>query len=178
MVGYFGDIMTSIVFQPQETIVWDDVNNIFKSHAFSNFSGSYNDLTDKPATPGVRSFNNAATHSLVTGTGATGFQVSSTRDTSVNYNVTSSTTATIGGASTVTVFLEVAPTNSATAGDWVEISRFSNGQTITLAVALQSVQTAAGNLGGVIPAGYYAKLRTVTSGTASSAYVSGQEVLI
>lgn len=126
----------------------------------------------------ARSFTNNASRSLVTGTGATGFLVSSTKDAAVNYNVTTSSTATIGGASSVTILLEVAPTNSATAGDWVEISRFSNGQTITLAVILQSVQTGAGNLGGIIPAGYYAKLRTVTAGTASAAYNTGQEVLL
>jgi len=126
----------------------------------------------------ARSFTNNASRSLTTSTGAAGFQVSSTRDAAVNYNVTSSTTATIGGASSITVVLEIAPTNSATAGDWVEISRFSNGQTITLAIALQSVQTGAGNLGGIIPAGYYAKLRTITSGTASATYNTGQEVLL
>jgi hypothetical protein len=129
-------------------------------------------------TVAARSFQNAASRSLVTGTGATGFQVSATRDAAVNYNVTSSTTATIGGASSITVVLEIAPTNSATPGDWVEISRFSNGQTISLAVALQSVQTQAGNLGGIVPAGYYAKLRTISTGTASAGYNTGQEVLL
>lgn len=129
-------------------------------------------------TPITRSFTNGVSRSLVTGTGAVGFQVSSTRDAAVNYNVSSSTTATIGGASSITVVLEIAATNSATAGDWVEISRVANGQTITLAIVLQSVQTAAGNLGGIIPAGYYAKLRTITSGTASGTYNSGQEVLL
>lgn len=126
----------------------------------------------------ARSFTNNASRSLTTSTGAAGFQVSSTRDAAVNYNVTSSTTATIGGASSITVVLEIAPTNSVTAGDWVEISRFSNGQTITLALALQSVQTGAGSLGGVVPAGYYAKLRTISSGTASASYNTGQEVLL
>lgn len=126
----------------------------------------------------ARSFNNAAGRSLTTSTGAVCFQPSATRDASVNYNVTTSTTATIAGASTITIFLEIAPTCSATAGDWVEISRFSNGQTLSLAVALQSVQTGAGNLGGIIPAGYSAKLRTVTSGTASATYNTGQEVLL
>lgn len=116
--------------------------------------------------------------SIVTGTGATGFQVSATRAAEVNYKVSTSTTATIGGASTATVVLEVCPTNSATAGDWKEIGRVSNSQTITLAVALQSVQVLGGNLIGYVPAGYYAKLRSITSGTASASYLVGQETLL
>lgn len=125
-----------------------------------------------------RSFNNAATRSLVTGTGATGFQVSATRDAMVGYNVTMSSTATIGGASNATVVLEICATNSATPGDWVEISRLTNGQTITLAIVLQSVQAVAGQLSGIIPAGYYAKLRTVITGTASATFNTGQEVML
>lgn len=126
----------------------------------------------------ARSFINNASRSLTTGTGATGFQVSASRDALVGYNVTMSTTATIGGASTVTVVLEICPTNSATPAAWVEIARISNSQTITLAVVLQSIQGVAAKLSGVIPAGYYAKLRTVTTGTASALYNTGQEVLL
>lgn len=124
-----------------------------------------------------RTFTNNASHSTTTGTGATGFQVSSSHDARVNYSLSTSTTATIGGASTATAILEIAPTNSATAGDWVEIARVSNGQTITLAIVLQSIQTTSGVLSGTVPAGYYAKIRTITSGTASVTYSSGQEVL-
>jgi hypothetical protein len=118
-----------------------------------------------------------ATRSIVTGTGATGFQISSSRAAKVTYTVSTSTTATIGGASTATIALELCATNSATAADWVEVGRVSNGQTITLAVALQSVQTMGGLLSATVPAGYYCKLRSTTSGTASVAYVSGQEEL-
>lgn len=142
------------------------------------YSGVTVDTKGRVTAATKRSFANTASRSLVTGTGATGFQVSSTRDAFVTYNTTSSSTATIGGASSITVVLEIAPTNSSTAGDWVEISRFSNGQTITLAVVLQSVQTGAGNLTGIVPAGYYAKLRTITTGTASATYNTGQEVLL
>lgn len=120
----------------------------------------------------------AQTHSFTTGTGATGFQVSTTHDAEVRYNVTIATTATIGGGADGTVVLEIAPTNSATAGDWVEVSRFRNGQAITLALVLQSVQTIAGQLSGFVPKGYYAKLRTINNvGTPTYTYNSGQEVL-
>lgn len=120
-----------------------------------------------------------ATRSLVTGTGATGFQVSSTRDALVSYNATIVSTATIAGAQSGTVVLEVASTNSATAGDWKEVARFTNGQALSLAITLQSVQTMAGNLTGFIPKGYYAKLRTINNlGTPSFSYNSGQEMLM
>lgn len=121
----------------------------------------------------------AATHSIVTGTGATGFQVSSTRNSLVNYSTTIVTTASIGGNQTGVVVLEIAPTNSATPSDWVEVSRYTNGQALTLAITLQSVQTMSGQLSAFVPAGWYAKLRSInTSGTPSYSYNSGQETLV
>lgn len=120
-----------------------------------------------------------ATRSIVTGTGATGFQPSATRNVFGNYNVTVVSTATIAGNASGTVVLEIAPTNSATAGDWVEIARFTNGQSLSLAITLQSVQTLAGQLSGMIPAGYYAKIRSINNaGTPTYTYNSGQEVLL
>lgn len=125
-----------------------------------------------------RSFNNAPGRTIVTGTGATGFQVSSTRDATVNYSATIVTTATIAGNSSGTIVLEIASTNSATAGDWVEIGRMTNGQALSLAIALQSVQTTAGQIGAVIPSGYWGKLRSISSGTTTFAVNSAQEVLL
>lgn len=121
----------------------------------------------------------AAARSIVTGIGATGFQISSTRDSFVTYSTTITTTATIGVASSGTIALEYASTNSATAGDWVEIGRITSGQTISLAALLQSVLAASGCISGMIPAGYYAKLRSINnSGTPTYALNSGQEVLL
>lgn len=118
------------------------------------------------------------THSLTTSTGATGFQVSATRNSTVRYNVKVTTTASIAGNADGYEVLEVAPTNSATAGDWVEVGRCGNSQALTLAITLQSVQGTTCQLTSDIPAGYYAKLRSVTTtGTVAFAYVSGQEVL-
>lgn len=120
-----------------------------------------------------------ATRSIVTGTGATGFQVSSTRNVMASYSITITSTATIAGGAQGTVVLEIAPTNSATPSDWVEVGRFTNGQVLSLAIALQSVQTLSGSLSGIIPAGYYAKLRSInTTGTPTYAYNSGQENLL
>lgn len=116
--------------------------------------------------------------SIVTGTGATGFQPSSTRNSTIRENVKVTTTASIAGNADGYVALEIAPTNSATAGDWVEMGRCGNSQALTLAITLQSVQGTTCQLTGDVPAGYYAKLRSVTTtGTVTYAFVSAQEVL-
>lgn len=119
-----------------------------------------------------------STHSIVTGTGATGFLVSSTRNSTLHENVKITTTASIAGNADGYIALEVAPTNSATSTDWIEKGRCGNSQALTLAITLQSVQGTTCELVGDVPAGYYSKLRSVTTtGTVSFAFVSGQEVL-
>lgn len=117
--------------------------------------------------------------SVQTSTGAVGTQVSSTRNAYVMVNTGISTTATIGGASTGDLVLEVAPTNSATAGDWVEKSRSSNSQTITLAIVLQSVQVVKGEMIAYVPAGYYVKVRSITgAGSPTYSITSARQVLV
>lgn len=119
-----------------------------------------------------------STRSIVTGTGATGFLVSSTRNSTIHENVKVTTTASIAGNADGYIALEVAPTNSATSTDWIEMGRCGNSQALTLAITLQSVQSTTCELVGDVPAGYYTKLRSVTTtGTVSFAFVSGQEVL-
>lgn len=138
-------------------------------------SGSIDYIKNKPP---VRS-QSSATHTFVSTSSSTGFQISSTRDSNVYYNVTIAVTASIGSQSQGSIALEIAATNSTTPGDWTEISRFTNGQNLTIALAVQSVQTIGSQLSGFIPAGYYARIRTIaTSGTPTNTYVSGQEVLL
>lgn len=137
-------------------------------------------ILNKPTIPTLPtlSFNNAPGRSVVTGTGATGFQVSSTRAAIVNYSVTISTTVSLAGNSTGYVVLQICPTNSATPGDWIEVARTASGQSGTLVIGLTLNQTGGGNLSAVVPAGYYAKLLSVnTAGTPTYTYNSGQEVL-
>ena len=130
----------------------------------------------------AHSFNNTASHSIVsTAAAANGFQVSSSRDSLVNYSVTITTAVQIGVITSVDgyVVLEIAPTNSSTAGDWIEIGRTPQAQNVSLAIALASTQKGGGQIGGIIPAGYYARLRSVNvAGTPTYAYNSGQEVLL
>lgn len=119
-----------------------------------------------------------STRSIVTGTGATGFQVSSTRDAEVRYSTTIVTTSNIAGSQNGTVVLEIAPTNSVTASDWSEIGRCTNGTSYTLAIAIQGVSTQACQITGYVPSGYYAKIRSINNaGTPTFSFNSSQEVL-
>lgn len=107
---------------------------------------------------------------------ANGWQIDASRDSDVSYSITTNTTATIGGASTATVVLEVAATNSSTAGDWTEVGRVANSQTITLAIVLQSLQSVAGTVHTMVPAGYFCRLRSTLTGTSSATFNSGSEI--
>jgi len=127
----------------------------------------------------ARSFNNAAAKTLVTSpTGAGGVVLHATRDVQASYWVDTSITTSIGGTSSITILLEIADTNSAVGANWTTISKASNGNTITLALALQSVQPQTLNINAIIPAGKYVRIRYVTDGTASATYGGGQEVTI
>lgn len=138
-------------------------------------TGAYSDLSGRP----TRTFNNAAAKTLVTSaTGQGGVVLDASRDADVSYSIATSTTATIGGASGVTVFLEIADTNSASAGSWTTIVTISNVQTITLAVVLSSKQDNTLCLAGKIPAGKFMRVRYSLTGTASASYTTGQEVLL
>ena len=106
------------------------------------------------------------------------WQMSSTRPSHGTYAVKISVTSTIGGPSEGNVILEVCSTNSTTAGDWVALPRTSNGQTITLAVVLNSVQPVTSTVSGWVPAGWYVRLRTVAvSGSPTFTYDTGEEAV-
>lgn len=125
-------------------------------------------------------FDMAPSRSIVTtAAAANGWQLSSTRASMASYSVNIATTATIGVASDGYVVMEIAATNSVTASDWKEVGRARSGQTLTLALVLQSVGNNSKQLMGIVPAGYYVRLRSVNaSGTPTYTFVSGEEVLL
>lgn len=135
---------------------------------------------DSAAQPVARSFNNSPGRSLITtAASANGFQISSSRDAYASYSVSITTTATIGVAAAGSIILEICATNSSTAGDWITAATSSISQTVTVAVALSSVQVNAIMVAAMVPSGYYARLRQITTtGTVSFAYIGGQEVLL
>lgn len=122
------------------------------------------------------SINDAPGRSLVTTTSSTGFQVSSTRNALVSYEGTFQTTSTIGGPSSITVFLETANTNSTTPSDWTTIASQTNSNTITLAVVLQQVDIEPWSITRTIPAGKFVRIRYGNiSGTATATINSAQQ---
>lgn len=158
-------------------LTWDDTLQTV-TLGLNTPTKTYVDAAVAGVTPSAPTINAGVTRSLVTATSSTGFQVSATKTSIVNYSVSTSTTATIGGASSVTAYLEVAATNSTTPSAWTIVSQVNNGQTITLAVILQSVQTNCAVLSGTIPAGYYARVRYAATGTSSATYSSGEETIL
>lgn len=128
----------------------------------------------------IPTVNNAPGRSLVTvSAAANGFQVSATRPSMVNYSVTIVSTASLVGSAVGYDVLEICPTNSAVATDWIEIGRTPNGASVSLAIALTSVSTGGGQVGGMVPAGYFARIRSVnTSGTPTHTLNSQQEAVL
>lgn len=138
-------------------------------------AGSYANVTTDAqgrVTAGTNRSQAAATRSL-----NAAFQISSTRDAWVSYSVQITVTASIAGGQNGDVILEIASDSGFTAN--VQTLAISGlGQTYTLAIALQGVQPQTGVVTGYIPAGYYARIRTVNvTGTPAFAYRAGQEVL-
>jgi hypothetical protein len=139
-------------------------------------AGTYSGVTTDPqgrVTAGTVRSQAAATRAL-----NTAFQVSSTRDALVTYSVQITVSASITGGQNGDVVLEIASDSGFTANvQTVAISGL--GQTYTLAVALAGVQPQTGVVSGMVPAGYYARLRTVNNtGTPTYAYRAGQETLL
>lgn len=150
-------------------------------------AGAYNgtitvDAKGRVTAANNASFNNAPSHSIVTvAAAANGFQVSATKLVLVSYSVKIVSLVQIGVATNVEgyVVLEVAATNSSTASDWAEIGRVSNGQNIGLALALSSTQSTGLSMSGVVPSGYYTRLRSVNvSGVPTYSFISGQETTL
>lgn len=139
-------------------------------------TGSYNDLSNKPSIPSVARTTSTLSLSLV-GTGATGTQISSTKDSSVKVTVSTSATATIAGAATSTVTMKICSTNDTTEANWTTACVSETSQSYSLALALQGVTTGKGLLEADIPAGWYVKLVNTGSGTHSESVVSGQKTV-
>jgi len=139
--------------------------------AAGTYSGVSTDAQGR-VTAGTTRVQSSATRAL-----NTIFQVSSTRDALVNYSVQCTITASIAGGQSCDVILEIATDAAFTTGVQT-VGVIGTGQTYTLAIAIQGVQPQTAQLSGYVPAGYYARLRTVNvSGSPTYAYRAGQEVL-
>lgn len=129
-------------------------------------SSSPDFIQNKPSLPSAPTVNTGVSRSL-----DTSFQPSTTQLSQVNYTVQIAATLSLSGGQTGTVFLETSPNNST----WTEIGRFSNGNTGTLTIGLNTTQTLSAQISTYVPANYYVRLRT--NGTATMSYITGQEIL-
>lgn len=144
------------------------------------YSGVTTDAKGRVTAGTSRSTSSTSRAISTTNNSANGYQASSSRDSWVSGEVQISTTATIGSASAGSIILERCATNSTTGGSWTEIDRLTNNQTITLAIALNSIQAITASLRGYIPPGWFYRYRSLTpTGTVTySTTTSSEEVLL
>lgn len=102
------------------------------------------------------------------------FQISTTNDVIVNYSIDVNATASLAGGQDGVVFLETSPNNST----WTTIDQGHNQNSVSLAIALTTVQNVTIHLGGMIPPAYWVRIRTSqATGTPSFAFRFGNETL-
>lgn len=105
------------------------------------------------------------------------FQISSTRNSRVSYTISVAATLSLSGGQTGTVVLEYADDSGMTT-NVMTVQSSVNGNTGTLTIGLNTVQTGSASLSGDIPAGKYVRIRTVnTAGTPTFTMGTAQEVL-
>lgn len=105
------------------------------------------------------------------------FQISSTRNTRVSYAVQVAANLSLSGGQMGTVVLEYADDSGITT-NVVTVQTLANGNTGTLTIGLNTVQTVIISLSGDIPAGKYVRIRSVnTTGTPTFTMGTAQEVL-
>lgn len=103
-----------------------------------------------------------SSRSVTSSTGATGVLISASKEAIAGASFKITGTATVGTPSEGYISMEISPTNSSSAGDWVQVAVCGGGQTITLAAVLQSVQSSYCSVNAPVPTGYYVKYRSVT----------------
>lgn len=149
-----------------------DAYAVSQGYTITNKFWMTDDVTSPPA---VRTTSSLGLS--IVGTGATGTQISSTKDSSVKLNVSTSATASIAGAAISTVTLKKCATNSATEGNWTTAGILETSQSYSLAVAIQGVTGSKGQLVSDIPSGWYVKLVSSGSGTHAETSISGEQTI-
>lgn len=108
----------------------------------------------------------------------TPYQISTTQDSSAGYSVTIACTLSLTTGQSGSVILEYADDNLITT-NVMTAGIVTNGNTGSLTIGLNLVQTLTLRLVGFIPAGKWARLRTVNNtGTPSFTFVNGNELLM
>lgn len=125
----------------------------------------------------MNGFPNGPTFTNPTRTLNSAFQISTTQTATVTYSVDILCSATLAGGQTGTMYLEYADDSGFTT-NVVEVSRFVNGNTVSLALAITVGQTVTARVSGMIPLGKYVRLRSQSNtGAPTFTFRSAQEVL-
>jgi len=111
---------------------------------------------------------NSVTRSIA----SSNYTISTTLQAYVNYTIQISCTATIGGAASGSVTLQYSTNSGST---WNTIGTVANSNTVTLAVALNSVTVQTASLSGYIPANALVRMVSATTGTTTNTYLQGYE---
>lgn len=115
----------------------------------------------------------------LTGAGATGIQVSATKEADVLVWVTTQTTVQIGAvaSSNSLVTLKKCATNSAVESDWIACDAGGDLETIGLAIALSEIRTRNDTLTTRLPAGWFIKAVPTGVGTHVENIVYAEKII-
>lgn len=106
----------------------------------------------------------------------TAFQPSTAEDTFGSYSVTIAATLSLSGGQLGSVILEYAD-DSAFTTNVKTVAQATNGNTGTLTLGLNTVQTYGANVSGIIPMSKWVRLRVSNvTGTPTTSFVNAQEV--
>lgn len=171
-------VITPVGMNPNGQFVISQPGDTFVNVAAVVNTDSYTDLINLPAIPNITRTTSALSLALV-GNGATGTQISATKDSTIRCTVSTSTTANIttGAAATSLVVLKICSTNNATEASWTTVATLESDQTIGLALALNSVQVVKGQLCSDIPIAWFVKLVNSGTGTHAETSISGQQTI-
>lgn len=131
-----------------------------------NVTGTYPSFTIA-STATAPSFNNAPARTL-----NSSYQISTTRNTRVSYTVSIVTALSLLNLNSSGIaYLEISANNST----WVTVNSAGITRAISIAISLGLNETSQYNLQCEVPSGYWARIRTVTTGGATVSFTSGQE---
>jgi len=189
------------------TIVWCTSNGSLRRSPTSSISIAYSQVTSTPTIPtntnqltngsgfitsGYYSAGDNITISsgVISSTGmsisldtigitrpinSTAFRPSATKSCHVSYTVRIACSLTLTSGTYGAVILEQSANGST---GWTELTRCENGNTGTLTIGLNTVQTGCYNITGDPKQGYYLRMRqSTTNGTPTYIYVTGQETI-
>lgn len=103
------------------------------------------------------------------------FTISTTKTAYAYYTLSCAVTnPLLAGTSVGTAYLEYSTNSGST---WNSVTSIANSSNVGITVTLQLTNSQTSIIGGIIPANALVRIRTVTSGTATITYISGEEIV-